>query len=199
VAAAATGWPPQPDSILAPVDEASATTVVEVLRHAKACSREAWDGADDHRPLDDAGWLQAKHLTRDLAAAPLAAVYTSPAVRCTQTVEALAAAAETALVRDQRLAGLRTVPLTDDGQAWPAVAWLGGRALDLLDAVVARHRGARLLVCSHGDVLTALLATLVGRDGLDVHDIRLKKGGRVTLTFDAAGRCSGYTPVQPPA
>jgi 8-oxo-(d)GTP phosphatase len=175
-----------------------AMTVVEVLRHAKACSREAWGGDEATRPLDDAGWTQTKHLTRALAAPPLSAIYCSPTTRCTQTVEALAATSGIPVTVDERLAGLRGVPVTDNGLAWPAVAWLGARALDLVDEAVAGHRGGRLLLCSHGDVLAALLAAVAGRDRLDLVDVALKKGARVTLRFGHAGRCVGYA-QEPPA
>lgn len=169
--------------------DSAGRTFVEVLRHAKACSREIWHSDDVGRPLNDAGWHQAKHLASAFDGLPLTAIYSSPAVRCTQSVEALAGARGLEVVRDERLAGLRTLPVTDGGAAWPAAAWLGARALGLLHDALADRADGRVIICSHGDVLAAFLAAVAGRDGLDLADVSLKKGARATLVFDAAGRC----------
>lgn len=164
-------------------------TFIEVLRHAAACSRESWDGTDHTRPLDDAGWTQSKRLVPALTTEPLDGIRCSPALRCTQTVEALAATTGLEVVTDPRLEGMRNPPVTDAGDPWPSAAWLGARALALLSEAVRLHRGGRLVVCSHGDVLAAALAALVGRDGVPLADVALAKGAWFTLGFDAEGRC----------
>ena len=175
----------------------SARTLVEVLRHAKACSRGAWDGSDESRPLADTGWVQTKHLVEAFAPLPVAAIYASPATRCVQTVDALAGVLGLPLHRDARLAGLRSPSVTDAGSPWPAIAWLGARALSLVNDAVAAHRGQRMIVCSHGDVLAALLASVAGRDDLPLTDVSLKKGERITLSFDPDGVCVGAQRVPP--
>lgn len=171
-------------------------TVVELLRHAKAHSRKRWSGPSDReRPLSEEGWHQAKVLAQDLAeGGPIDAIASSPLLRCTQTVEPLAGALGLDLVTDERIAELRTLPLTENGSAWVASAWLGGRAVGLVDELVARYRGGTVVVCSHGDVLPAVLALLAGREGLDLSDVRVKKGGRVRLTFEGP-RCVAATAV----
>jgi 8-oxo-dGTP diphosphatase len=177
----------------------TARTVVEVLRHAFACSREAWGSTDDTRPLDDAGRSQARALAGELGADPVGAIYSSPAARCLQTVEPLAQETGAPVKTDFRLNELAVPPVTVDGNPWPAVAWLGGRALSLLDEIVVRHRGERVVMCSHGDVLAAMLATLAGRDELDLAEVGLRKGARVTLEFDGVGRSRLVSVSDPPA
>ena len=172
-------------------------TVVELLRHAKAYARREWNGAGDRlRPLDERGRSQSAALVADLSELrpPVAAIHSSPLTRCVETVRPLSDALELPIVPDERLAELRTLPVADNGSAWVAAAWLGGRAVGLIDELVARHDGQRVVACSHGDVLPALLALLAGRDGLDLDDVRVKKGGRITLRFEA-GRCVEATPV----
>lgn len=163
-------------------------TTVELVRHAKAGSRDQWtQGPDRDRPLSASGREQADWLTTELSAGqPVAALYTSPLVRCRQTLEPLAAALGLPLVDADALAEAAGVPVVDAGSLWVGSAWLAGRALGLLDHAVAEHAGARVVCCSHGDVLPSLLALLAGRDGLALTDTHLKKAGRATLTFDGA-------------
>lgn len=173
-------------------------TVVELVRHGKAFSRKRWSGPSDReRPLTDEGLHQAKLLVPDLLdAGPTSAIVSSPLLRCTQTVEPLATAAGLELRTDERLAEVRTLPVTDNGDAWVASAWLAGRAIGLVDELVAAHRDGVVVMCTHGDVLPALLAALAGRHGFELADVRVRKGGRVTLVFDGR-RCVAATPVDP--
>lgn len=63
-----------------------------LVRHASAGSRTEWDGPDELRPLDDRGREQARELVARLARRDVTDILTSPAVRCVETVAALAAA-----------------------------------------------------------------------------------------------------------
>jgi 8-oxo-dGTP diphosphatase len=63
-----------------------------LVRHASAGDREAWDGDDRERPLDERGQGQARELVSRLAPFAVDAIYASPALRCRETVEPLAAA-----------------------------------------------------------------------------------------------------------
>ena len=67
-------------------------TTIELVRHAKAHSRDRWWGKPDRkRPLTDSGHDQARDLARAiLAAGPVDALWSSPFVRCVQTLEPLA-------------------------------------------------------------------------------------------------------------
>ena len=175
-------------------------TTIELVRHAKAHSRDRWWGRPDReRPLTDGGMEQARGLVEELVAGtPITALYSSPWVRCVQTLEPLADALGQPIRDADELGEAMTLPVHDGGDAWVTSAWLGGRAVALLDRLVADHAGERIVACSHGDVIPAVMALLVGRDELDLSDVRCKKGARFTVRF-VDGRCVAAELVGPPA
>jgi 8-oxo-dGTP diphosphatase len=63
-----------------------------LVRHARAGEASAWKGDDRERPLDERGVVQARALVELLGPYPVETIYSSPARRCIQTVEPLAAA-----------------------------------------------------------------------------------------------------------
>lgn len=169
-------------------------TTVELLRHAKAGSRKDWhEGPDAQRPLTEEGWAQARVLADELLAlGEPDLLLSSPLTRCWQTMEPLARRIQRPIVGADPLAESPGVPVVDAGSLWVGAAWLGGRAVGLIDELVAGRPGQRLVLCSHGDIIPATLSVLAGRDGLDLDDVHLKKGGRATLAF-AQGRCAAVT------
>ncbi len=174
-------------------------TVIELVRHAKAHSRDRWWGKPDRdRPLTAEGTDQSRWLARDLLrSGPPVALYSSPFTRCLQTLEPLAASTGLPVLPDDALGEVTALPLLDD-DAWSAPAWLGGRALGFVDRVLAEHPDDRVVACTHGDVVPALVALLVGRDGLAADQVRLKKGARFALSFKD-GRCVAVDHVPAPA
>jgi 8-oxo-dGTP diphosphatase len=117
--------------------------VLFVVRHAKAGSRHEWDGDDDsQRPLTKPGRRQAAALVERLRAEPVTAVWSSPYLRCTQTVEPLAAALGLDVHTDARL-----------GE---------GRSFEGALAVLREVPDGTVL-CSHGDVIPDLLLALARR------------------------------------
>lgn len=174
-------------------------TAIELVRHAKSHSRDKWWGRPDReRPLTDAGMQQARQLAVDLAErGDVVALYSSPWVRCTQTIEPLADALDQPIIDADRLGEVVSLPVHDGGDAWVTSAWLGGRAVSFLNEIVGRHAGHRVVACSHGDVIPAAMAALIGRDALELSDVRCKKGARFTLTFDG-GRCLDAVYHPPP-
>lgn len=180
-------------------DGRHSVTTIELVRHAKAHSRERWWGKPDReRPLTDAGLGQAKALARDLRSGePIAALYSSPFVRCVQSLEPLAKAIGLPIVADEGLAEVTALPPLDGGDGWVASAWLAGRGLSFVDQVLEKHAEERVVACTHGDVAPALVALLVGRDGVAVPAVRLRKGARFTLRFDGR-RCLAVAPTDAP-
>ncbi len=73
------------------VELVSDTVPVYLLRHAKAGDRRRWTEPDHLRPLTPAGWRQAEGLVETYAGRALTRLLTSPYVRCSQTLEPLAA------------------------------------------------------------------------------------------------------------
>ena len=63
-----------------------------MVRHAKAGSRSHWTGDDRLRPLGKKGFKQADRLVSILEPFPISALFSSPFLRCVQTVEPLARA-----------------------------------------------------------------------------------------------------------
>lgn len=134
------------DRFIALVDkEALHTFPVIVLRHAKAAAREDWKGEDAARPLTARGRRQAKEIVPTLRAFGPRRIVSSPARRCLDTVEPLAAAlgrkAET------------TPQISQD-------AWEEGAA-DVRSVIGARVRARKpVVLCSHGPVLPDIVSEL---------------------------------------
>jgi 8-oxo-dGTP diphosphatase len=68
------------------------TSVVYVLRHAKAGERSRWSAPDRDRPLTRRGRKQARRLVERFEGLDLTRILTSPFARCVESVEPLAAA-----------------------------------------------------------------------------------------------------------
>jgi len=73
------------------------------VRHAKAGSRSAWIGDDRDRPLVDNGWEQARALATRLSALNPSVLWSSPYLRCQQTLQPLGELCGLEVVVDSRL------------------------------------------------------------------------------------------------
>lgn len=121
------------------------TFPVVALRHAKALSRDQWDGSDASRPLTPRGRKQAEAIVAPLRAFGIRRIISSDAKRCVQTVRPLAAA----LHRDIS----KTELISQD-------AWEAGTA-DARTVVGRRVRARKpAVLCSHGPVLPDILTEL---------------------------------------
>jgi 8-oxo-dGTP diphosphatase len=117
-----------------------------LVRHAKAGERRLWEGDDRARPLSPKGWKQADMLATRLAALDVSDLYSSPYVRCVQTVQPLADRLEREIVIDQRLS---------EGEPFEPM-------LEMLSEV---SDGA--VMSSHGDMIPAAIAALERR-GMEI-------------------------------
>jgi probable phosphomutase (TIGR03848 family) len=164
---------------------------VILLRHARSSANGAGvlAGRTPKVGLDEGGLKQAAGLVDRLAGVPVAAVVSSPLLRCKQTVAPLVADRGLAVVTDGRLAEvdygewtgrkLSTLfkePLWQVVQAHPSAAvFPGGEGLAAVQAravAAVRAHGERVIaqhgpeavwvVCSHGDVIKAVLADALG-------------------------------------
>jgi phosphohistidine phosphatase SixA len=118
-----------------------------LVRHAKAGSRSAWAQDDDLRPLTKGGQRQADALADRLADEPIKRVLSSRFVRCVQTVAPLA----------ERL-GLEI----EEHPALAEEAELGDT-----EALLDELAGVEAVLCTHGNVLGAVLKRL-RRHGVDL-------------------------------
>jgi 8-oxo-dGTP diphosphatase len=116
-------------------------STVYLVRHATALSRSAWTEPDHLRPLSDAGFRQARALSRHLGGVSFTRLLTSPFVRCVQTLEPLAEV---------------------EGSPLELVDWLaeGSGAGAALDHLLLMADGGAVAACTHGDVVLDTLARL---------------------------------------
>jgi phosphohistidine phosphatase SixA len=131
-----------------------------VVRHASAGNPSEWKGDDRLRPLDEKGWRQARGLPALLAARPLDRLVSSPALRCTQTLEPLAV---------DRGLDMETAPELMEGSS-------GEAALGLLGDL-----GDNVAFCTHGDVLEHLFGE-AGKKG-STRVVELRDGEPVVLEY----------------
>jgi|GEM_PF-118758 len=121
------------------VDIVSLVTLY-LVRHAVAGSRNNLDPSDDRRPLDTIGLGQAAAIAESWSDDAVEAIYASPALRCVQTVEPLAA----------RLGlGVEVAPQLFEGAST-------SRSIEF----VRSFTGRTVVLCSHGDVIPDVLRNL---------------------------------------
>lgn len=155
------------------------STVLLVVRHAKAGDRRAWDGDDDLRPLSGDGRTQATHLVGFLGLFGPERYHSATPIRCVDTVAPAAGATP-----------IHAEPLLGEEGYWedPAVGLDRFRALLTSPGVTA--------LCSQGGVIPDVVAELLEESGtrptgvpspLD-KPVPSKKASTWVLTTDPAGR-----------
>jgi phosphohistidine phosphatase SixA len=114
---------------------------VYLIRHAKAQRRLGWETADGMRPLSAQGQDQAMGLVERFDGVPIARVISSPALRCRQTAEPIAARFARSVEIDPRV----------------------GEGASLAGAVslVRSLNGAPAVIVAHGDLIPELVEKLV--------------------------------------
>ncbi|HVA44739.1 MAG TPA: phosphoglycerate mutase family protein [Acidimicrobiales bacterium] len=120
---------------------------VILLRHASAGDRDQWEGDDRRRPLDPKGQRQAEAVVAGLDQFEVAAIISSPARRCVQTVEPLAEARDLAVVIDDAL--------------WE------DRAADSI-ALVMSLVGTDTVISTHGDNIPSILQHLAVTEDVEL-------------------------------
>ncbi|PXY29365.1 phosphoglycerate mutase [Prauserella sp. PE36] len=210
---------------------------VILLRHGRSTANGSGvlAGRTPRVGLDERGRAQAEGLVERLAAVPLAALVTSPLLRCKQTLGPLATARGLDRLTEPRLSEvdygewtgkeLKTLvkePLWRVVQAHPSAAvFPGGEGLAGVQsrAVAAvREHDARIsaehgdhavwLLCSHGDVIKALLADALGQHLDGFQRIVVDPGSLSVVRYtetrpfvlrvnDLAGDLGGIVPPEP--
>jgi 8-oxo-(d)GTP phosphatase len=120
---------------------------VLLVRHAQALPRSTWQGDDRARTLSARGRRQAQALVPLLSEFKPRQVFSSPYVRCVETVAPFAEATGVEVEVVEALA-------EGDGRA----------AVELVRSLARRE----VLLCSHGDIIPEVLAALANGDGLDL-------------------------------
>ena len=119
-----------------------------VIRHAHAGSRSAWQEDDFVRPLSAKGLLQAQAIAERIAPLKPSVLWTSPYLRCQQTLEPLGELCGLTVQHDARLQ--EESPLD--------------KALAVLE-----DAPDNAVLCSHGDVIPELINGLIRR-GMELGD-----------------------------
>jgi 8-oxo-dGTP diphosphatase len=151
---------------------------IYLVRHAKAGERSQWRQDDWLRPLSRAGRSQARGLLELLDDAKFDRVLSSPYLRCVETVAPIASARRLAIEPDDSLAE--------------------GGNLDSVLAIIRKHMGTGALLCSHGDVIPAVLSSLAAH-GMDLgSDPRCPKGCTWVLEAERGTEISSVRYLPPP-
>jgi 8-oxo-dGTP diphosphatase len=113
------------------------TGTIHMVRHATAGDRSRWSGDDQTRSLTKKGKRQAEAIASSLRDAGIERIVSSPYDRCVQTVEPLSKLIKAPVEISQDLAEEADI----DG------------AYRVVDDLV----GSNTVICSHGDVIPALI------------------------------------------
>ena len=159
---------------------------VLLVRHAEPVAVGTPDIHDDDRPLTDAGRTAADELATELDGWEVTAIYSSPYPRAVETVTVLAKRRGLPVqllddLRERRLAG----ELHDEWRTSLERSWSdadlelpGGesgraaqrRAIATLDLLRSRHAdGGRIVLGSHGNLISLILQALDPGVGFDFH------------------------------
>ena len=169
-------------------------THVILVRHGETTANheQRWYGAMD-APLTERGWLQVKatgeHFARRHSAAPVDAIYVSPLLRARNTAAAISAALGMEAVVDEGLRefsigdweGRTYQDLIDHEQLWARWAKdpsftppngesplsFGKRAEAAVQALAEAHPNQRIVLVTHGGIISCLLAVWLGNNSGD--------------------------------
>jgi len=129
-----------------------------LLRHAKAVTRDEWQGEDDDRPLDSYGQNQAKRLLAMYQVFNLEQIHSSDAVRCYDTVVAIAKGLNIKLEVTGKLS--ESTFKKDKEKAFDY-------AKDLMKL------NESVLLCSHNPILPKMLNKLTKKSEVDADEGKL--------------------------
>jgi 8-oxo-dGTP diphosphatase len=147
--------------------------VVYLVRHAHAGKKAQWPGPDLARPLSAQGHMEALGLIDQLGAYPLGRILSSPAERCLQTVQPLAARLGRPVEPEEAL-GV-------DGTGADVLELLAGPGLD------------QVVLCTHGEIIGEIFDELQ-RAGIELSGpLQWPKGSTWVLQLDdGQGRKGTY-------
>jgi probable phosphomutase (TIGR03848 family) len=183
-------------------------TTLLLIRHATTASTGQRLGGRTEAPLDDDGRAQATAAAERLAALPIKAIYASPLARTTQTAEIIARPHNLTPVPDAGLLEIEYGRWTDKAlkplykhKLWPVIQARPSlvrfpegetireaqvRAVDALEALVARHKTTVIAAVTHADVIKAVVAFYLG-EPLDLFQRLVVSPASVTMLHLSPG------------
>jgi 8-oxo-dGTP diphosphatase len=129
-----------------------------LLRHAKAVTRDEWQGEDDDRPLDSYGQNQAKRLLAMYQVFNLEQIHSSDAVRCYDTVVAIA---KSLSIKLEVTGKLSESTFKKDKE----------KAFDYAKDLMKLNES--ILLCSHNPILPKMLNKLTKKSEVDADEGKL--------------------------
>jgi probable phosphoglycerate mutase len=182
-----------------------------LIRHAvTAETGKRLSSSDPAIPLSPQGEAMAQELAENLAALQLAAVYSSPIVRCRQTVAPLAAS------RGLRVRTVKDLEEADYGNwlgrplrsAYKLKAWgrlmasparfrfpegetlreVQARSVAAVERLALEHKGDAIAVGSHADVIRVILANYLGSPLDLIHRINVAPASVSIVDLHEAGQ-----------
>lgn len=161
-----------------PFKQLAQTGTIYLHRHASAGDRSKWKGDDRDRPLSKKGRRQARAFAGTMKDRGVERVLSSPYERCVQSVKPLAKAIGVEVEVDDSLA---------EGPDIDA-------AYELVDSLV----GYNVVLCSHGDVIPAVIHRMMWA-GLTLESrFYCSKGSTWEIGVDAGRFTTGHY-VPPPS
>ena len=149
-----------------------------LVRHARAGARKGWDGPDIERPLSKKGRRQVHGLIAILKPYKPTRIYSSPYVRCVQTVEPLA-----------EVLGVEVEVRSELAEGAP---------MDDSIALLRQMAGTTVVFCTHGDIVPAVLDALAEKDGLELPKNYDCAKGSVWVVEDEEGRATSAKYIAAP-
>ena len=129
-----------------------------LLRHAKAVTRDEWQGDDDDRPLDSLGQNQAQRLLSIYQVYNIEQIHTSDAVRCYDTVNPM--------VKGLGIKLEVTGKLSENTYQKDKE-----KAFDYAKELIKED--SRILLCSHNPILPKMLNKLTKKSDVDADEGKL--------------------------
>lgn len=142
------------------------STPLVLLRHTKALKRDLWDGDDGDRPLEHVGQIQAARIPAIYAPYAIEKIYSSDAIRCVQTIEAMAA--------EYGITPIYSSEISEFGFEKDSE-----KALDYALSVMLSDKPS--VMCSHNPVLPKLVKKLIGKKNFKRLSSELKPGDSFVL------------------
>jgi len=166
---------------------------LDIFIHLDAVDRKQWQGAPDDRPLTATGARQAERIADELAREGVDALFSSPALRCRQSLQPLSSKLGMPI---EVLPGFRDTLGYQAPPGWEnpdrpggdplGGAYSAGSAFAALQDIETRVPDGRAVLCSYGDIVPAFLAFLAGAWQVDMPPRNNKKGAVYTVVLNGA-------------
>lgn len=159
--------------------------------HLDAMNRKEWAGSPEDRPLTELGVKQAAFMAKHLSNRDIHAIVSSTALRCRHSLEALSKKVGAPIRIDEGFCdthGYRPPEgwgsSSDNGPSPLGGALAAGSAFASFSRLQREFPNGRVVLCSYGDILPALLAFVAGAYGAAMPVRNSAKGALFTVEIN---------------